>query len=110
MGSWVASVWSPERPSETRSLDLPVPPPLTGRGEGLEGELIDQPEGRSPLRTPSVVGVEGFLVSEHIHELETIRASSMGTEVPAAGTLPDLALGASSSVSFVISLVVNWST
>ena len=54
--------------------------------------------------------MEGFLVGEHVHEPEAVHVSSTGTEVPAPGTLPDLALGASSSVSFVMSLKINWST
>lgn len=69
-----------------------------------------KPAGWSPLRTPSTVGVESFLVGEHVHEPEAVCASSTGTEVPAPGILPDLALGASSSVSFVMSLIINWST
>ena len=92
-----------------RSLEFadlcPISREGRGAGNGVNSQscLCDE----ASIKIPKVWGLESFQVSENIHSGSVVHPSSTGSEAPALGTLPDLALCISSSgcssVSFIIS-------
>lgn len=96
-----------------KSLGLLAPPPFSGEGGGAGEQINNQSHERDEvsINIPQVQSSGSSQAGEHISCQEGAHPSSVGTDAAALQTFLDLALCASSSVSFNImnyNPIINW--